>query len=35
MTWSFLEGLGAMTEWSDIVKIVVDQMKLARKDHNG
>lgn len=27
-------GLGAMTEWSDIVKIVVNQMKLARKDDN-
>ncbi|KAG1737926.1 flavoprotein [Suillus occidentalis] len=28
-------GLGAMTEWSDIVKIVVDKMKLTRKDDNG
>lgn len=27
-------GLGAMTEWSDIVKIVVNQMKLTRKDDN-
>jgi phosphopantothenoylcysteine decarboxylase len=25
-------GLGAMTEWRDIVKIVVDKMKLVRKD---
>jgi len=26
-------GLGAMTEWRDIVKIVVDQMKLVCKDN--
>ncbi|KAG2153077.1 flavoprotein [Suillus bovinus] len=25
-------GLGAMTEWFDVVKIVVNQMKLTRKD---
>ncbi|KAG1835517.1 flavoprotein [Suillus variegatus] len=28
-------GLGAMTEWRDIVEIVVDQMKLVRKDNKS
>ncbi|KAG1899974.1 flavoprotein [Suillus fuscotomentosus] len=28
-------GLGAMTEWRDIVEIVVDQMKLVRKDNES
>ncbi|KAG1798659.1 flavoprotein [Suillus plorans] len=28
-------GLGAMTEWRDIVKIVVDQMKLVCKDNKS
>lgn len=28
-------GLGAMTEWRDIVKIVVDKMKLIRKDNKS
>jgi phosphopantothenoylcysteine decarboxylase len=28
-------GLGAMTEWRDIVKIVVDQMKLVRKENKS
>ncbi|KAG1818545.1 flavoprotein [Suillus subaureus] len=27
------KGLGAMTEWRDIVKIVVNKMKLVRKDN--
>jgi hypothetical protein len=28
----YFEGLGAMTEWRDIVKIVVDRMKLVLKE---
>jgi hypothetical protein len=32
---ALFKGLGAMTEWRDIVKIVVDQMKLVLKENKS
>ena len=31
----FVSGIGAMTEWRDIVQIVVDRFKLVRKADSG